>query len=208
MSHFFPPPIVARISDNYYISANQLSYAAQVRVDQEIETWKPFCRTRVGLYHEKVAWWHRLRKKQPKVEDIDHCLHYKYHSLSEPRWPLLQNGEVGKAEYACMSCTNNCRACLIWDPTGEVVVVLPLAPDVRNAVQGLTERDVAYWVRATMGFTLQYSWARGLFEKGVSRKKGKKAGAAGADDGTVGEVEAEAEVEAVDGTAVAEMAGP
>ncbi|KAK4540469.1 hypothetical protein LTR36_009215 [Oleoguttula mirabilis] len=180
------PAIVARLDDDTYITPEDLPYAVQVTLDREIESWKTGRhgeRIRRGTVYGTsavVAWYERLVKRsQNEIADIDECLHFKYHNLRHLCWPV----GGGTAKYACMGCTNTCRACCIWDPTRRQVVMLPLAPsvravdlakneqtarqmtDVQVADTGMApaEADTAYWYRGAQNFTTEYQWARELF---------------------------------------------
>ena len=144
---------------------------------------------------------------------MEHCLHNKYHRVCEAVWPVIEAEDgaevLGKAKYACMGCTDNRRACLVWDPERKEVVVLPLAPKVRNArekpegggdagaeevvVEGMTERNGGDWVRDVMGFTTRFAWAKDMFGESVRTERKKKVlvrtGGAGAEVDEDGDVD-------------------
>ncbi|KAK5125992.1 hypothetical protein LTR85_011347 [Meristemomyces frigidus] len=194
------PAIVAQLDNNIYIPATQLPYAAhgaQVTLDREIESWKTAVRVQSVSSNTKDAgtktpWYEHLLKCKDS-ESIDYRLHSWFSKRGGAQVKRPVDGEQGK--YACMTCTNACRACCIWDSARGEVVMLPLEPRVRQAGMGsgvlpngqdvrITEADATYWIRENENFTMQYWDHRGVFEvhdkKAVEKAKaGKNAVGAG-----------------------------
>lgn len=91
-----------------------------------------------------VDWWEILQEYRPRGGAKRVCLRYFICGGPQPMW-----SQECPTYYACLTCTNMQRPCLMWNPASHKINVLPLLPGTRSAS---SPRESGFWVSMSLSF--------------------------------------------------------
>ena len=157
------------------IDASSLGDPAKVPREAMNELFALFRRIPTST-NGKDKWYGNLTKRKTgKV-----CLHFRYFGSGGCHFTVKDS-----AKFACMRCTNQQRACCIWDADEKAIILLPIAEGVRDATAA--PEDKRYWIHGKANAIPGQSQNRKLFQ-GSGRSGQDGEGAAEMEDESFAEM--------------------
>lgn len=136
---------IARLDDGQTMDHNLLPSKTHHAISREVDTFTYGKNPIAG-----VDWWENLQEHRRPRGAKTICLYQFMNRKGLCTWTQDQ-----PTQYACLTCTNRQRPCLLWDERGKKISVLPLPEEARS---GATSREDGFWVcfRQIIFFHLQF----------------------------------------------------
>ena len=118
-----------RLGDGRLGTYEQLPQATKIAVRNEVMSWDA---------GDAANCLEKLRKRPPKGKQAK-CVHARFHNSGNTLWSV-----DGPGSYACLTCTNKSRPCLVYGAGN--IILLPLIVEARMGFEEASPKEAGYWV--------------------------------------------------------------